>query len=128
MINCPFMDTLVENQSAPWPWPDSLDALIAAPDHHPILLENDRVRVTETKLMPGERTGLHCHKWPSLLYMISFSDFVRYDQDGKPAFDTRTLAKPITAPSSIYYGPLDPHATLNVGQSLLHVISGELKD
>lgn len=122
------MDKRALAASAPWPWPESLDALRAAPEHHPILLENERVRVTETKLMPGERTKLHCHKWPSVLYLISFSDFVRYGQDGNPVFDTRTLPTPIVAPSSIYYGPLEPHATLNVGHSLLHVISVELKD
>ena len=28
-------------------WPDHLDALIAAPDHHEILFESDRVRVPD---------------------------------------------------------------------------------
>ena len=35
---------------------DGLDAMAAAPDHHAILLENDQVRVLDTRLAPGERT------------------------------------------------------------------------
>src|SRR5713101_3127574 len=33
-------------------WPDSLDALAAAPESHRILFENDAVRVLETGLRP----------------------------------------------------------------------------
>ena len=39
----------------------ALDAMVAAPDHHEILLENDRVRVLDTRLGPGERTPIHTH-------------------------------------------------------------------
>jgi hypothetical protein len=38
-----------------WPWPRELDALIAAPDSHRLLLENDRVRVLEVVIEPGAR-------------------------------------------------------------------------
>ncbi len=33
-----------------WPWPDSLDALRAAPNYHRLLFENDRVRVLEVRI------------------------------------------------------------------------------
>ena len=32
-----------------WAWPDSLDALVAAPGNHSLLFENDRVRVVQTR-------------------------------------------------------------------------------
>jgi len=35
-----------------WPWPGCLDALEAAPRHHRLLSENDRVRVLEVRI-PG---------------------------------------------------------------------------
>gem|GEM_PF-6375503 len=38
-----------------WPWPRSLDAAIAAPDSHQILLENERVRVVRVYIPPGAR-------------------------------------------------------------------------
>ena len=31
----------------PWPWPETMDAVLAAPASHRILLDNDRVRVLE---------------------------------------------------------------------------------
>jgi predicted metal-dependent enzyme (double-stranded beta helix superfamily) len=46
-----------------WLWPDSLDALVAAPDHHTLLLENDRVRVLITRIAPGDITPIHTHRW-----------------------------------------------------------------
>jgi hypothetical protein len=39
-----------------WTWPDSLDAVEAAPASHRILFENDAVRVLETRIAPGETT------------------------------------------------------------------------
>ncbi|OGX87506.1 hypothetical protein [Hymenobacter coccineus] len=38
--------------AAPWPWPDSLDAVVAAPQFHRVLFENDRVRVLEVTVGP----------------------------------------------------------------------------
>lgn len=37
------------------------DAMQAAPDVHRVLLENDRVRVLEYRLRPGDRGDLHAH-------------------------------------------------------------------
>jgi hypothetical protein len=38
---------------ADWPWSDELDALMAAPKHHWLVFENDRVRVLDTRIAPG---------------------------------------------------------------------------
>ena len=72
-------------------WPDSLDAMTAAPDHHEILLENDRIGVLDTRLGPGERTPVHTHRWPSVLYVLSWSDIIRCDVDGNVLLNTRTV-------------------------------------
>ena len=61
-----------------WPWPDELDAMIAAAKHHKLLLENEKVRVLDTCIPAGERTAVHTHKWPATYYVMSFSDFIRY--------------------------------------------------
>ena len=53
-----------------------------APDHHFLLLENDKVRVLNTRVKPGERTPVHGHEWPAALYVLGWSDFVRYDPHG----------------------------------------------
>jgi len=38
-----------------------LDGPIAAPDHHRVVFENDRVRVLETVVRPGDTTPLHTY-------------------------------------------------------------------
>src|SRR5262249_61434462 len=47
----------------PWTWPDSLDALAAAPESHRSLLEDETVRVLETRIVPSEVTRVHTHRW-----------------------------------------------------------------
>jgi hypothetical protein len=53
-----------ERLKTTWPWPEHLDALIADPEHHQLLLENEYVRVLDVMIRPGEITELHTHQWP----------------------------------------------------------------
>ncbi len=71
-----------------WPWPDTLDALIAAPAYHRLLLENEAVRVLDTTIPPGHTVPVHTHRWPSVSYVLSWSDFVRRDANGNTTLDT----------------------------------------
>jgi quercetin dioxygenase-like cupin family protein len=48
-----------------WPWPDRLDAVLAAPRHHRVVFENDRVRVLDTRIAPGDTVPIHTHRWPA---------------------------------------------------------------
>src|SRR6185437_14749882 len=107
-------------------WPDELDALKAAPQHHALLLENDFVRVLDTRVQPGQTVPLHTHRWPSTLYILSWSDFVRRDTQGQALVDSRLAGKP-TPGSALWSGPLPPHTLENVGESDLRAISVELK-
>jgi hypothetical protein len=47
------------------------DPVKISPQYYSVLLENDRVRVLEYHLKPGEKEGMHTHP-PGLVY--SFSD------------------------------------------------------
>lgn len=105
----------------------SLDAMTAAPDHHEILLENAQVRVLDTRLGPGEQTPLHTHPWPSVLYVLQWSDFVRCDADGKVLLDSRTFDSRPGKGAAIWSPPLGPHCARNVGERPLWVIAIELK-
>lgn len=71
---------------------DPLDAVMAAPNHHKVLLENDQIRVLETLIRPGEETAVHTPVWPGYIYIISWGDFVRYDSEGRVRMDSRQLA------------------------------------
>ncbi len=109
-------------------WPDSLDALVAAPAHHEVLLENERVRVLDSRIKPGETVPVHTHRWASLLYVLGTSDFIRYDNEGNAVFDSRTAASSIEAGMVTWSPPLQAHSVQNVGNTEIRVISIELKD
>jgi quercetin dioxygenase-like cupin family protein len=107
-------------------WPEELDALTAAPRNHFLLFENDAVRVLDTRIVPGGTVPLHTHRWPSALYVISWSDFVRRDGAGTALVDSRG-GSGIAEGSALWSGPLPPHTLENVGTQDLHIISIEVK-
>ena len=113
--------------SAAWPWPDSLDAVIAAPKYHRVVLENERVRVLETRIPAGEIVPVHTHRWPATYITIVPGDFVRRDGDGNVLFDTRTAPVRPGAWSASWIECLPPHSVENVAGYELHLISVELK-
>jgi len=108
-------------------WPAHLDAVVAAPEFHRILLENEHVRVLETRIEPGETVPVHTHRWPSVYHVLSWSDFVRRDADGEVLVDTRqgTGGDP---PTALWAAPLPPHSLENVGTEAIHLVSVELKN
>ena len=118
---------LREGSASAWPWPASLDALSAAPGHHTLLLENDRVRVLETRIPPGEFVPLHTHCWPSVLYILTWSDFIRRDASGAVLLDSRTAGRGGSPPAVGWSEALPPHSLENVGAAEIRVISVELK-
>lgn len=116
------------NNSSTWHWPAELDALIAAPQHHKILFENESVRVIDTLIRPNEITALHTHKWPATLYILSWSDFVRYDDKDNIVVDSRTMDKAALSNTAKWTEPLPPHKLENVGENDIHVIGVEIKN
>jgi hypothetical protein len=49
-----------------WHWPESMEAVHAAPKNHRVLFENDHVRLLEVHVQPGETENMHGHIWPSV--------------------------------------------------------------
>lgn len=119
------MDKPKESKQA---WLESLDAMTAAPEHHRVLLENDRVRVLEAWIAAGETVPMHSHRWPSVIHVVSASDFVRYDPQGHVVMDSRTLPSRPKSGDILWSTPLQPHSIQNVGSTELRVIAIELKD
>lgn len=110
-----------------WPWSDDLDALVAAPDNHTLLFENDFVRVLDTVIRPGETTPMHTHCWPGAMYLQSWSDFVRRDEKGDILADSRKIESLSTPPPVLWLEPLPPHTLENVGTTDIRGISVEIK-
>ena len=109
----------------PADWPPELDAVIAAPKHHRLILENDRIRLLDTVIPVGDTVPVHTHRWPGVYYTLQRGDFIRRDADGNVLFDSRT-APPM--PAAAFLENLPPHSVENVGASGIHLISVELKD
>ncbi|MGC0774680.1 MAG: hypothetical protein WB543_17225 [Candidatus Acidiferrum sp.] len=107
-------------------WPDELDALVAAPQHHFLLLENEFVRVLETRIPAGQTVPLHTHRWPSAMYFLSWSDFVRRDGEGRTVVDSRIHGE-VPREIALWTGPLPLHTLENIGESELRTLSVELK-
>ena len=103
-------------------WPPELDALVAAPEHHTLMLENDGVRVLDTRIPPGETTAVHTHRWPAVLYIVSGGDFVRRDADGN-VLATGTLTPGV----AVWIAPFPPHTFENAGVAEVRTINVELK-
>lgn len=104
-----------------------LDAMVKAPDHHKILFENDHVRVLDTALQPGDQTPVHAHEWPASLYVLSWSDFVRYDPEGRVLLDSREASARSEAGTALWATPIGPHSVRNVGSAPLRIIAVEVK-
>ena len=115
--------------NSPSSWPDSLEAVVAAPNNHKVLLENERVRVLEVIVRPGEREPVHMHRWPSVLYLDKGADFRDFDGEGKLLFDSRQATPPIKYPMTLWKGPEAPHAVENLSKKTpIHLIRVELKE
>ncbi len=110
-----------------WPWPDSLEALIAAPNNHKVILENDQVRVLEVTISPREKEPVHGHRWPSVLYIDKAGDFCDYAHNGNVLFDSRTAKEPLQYPITQWMEPQAPHAVENLSDEPVHLIRVELK-
>jgi hypothetical protein len=60
--------TMADNRTDldPSTWDPALDAVVAAPKHHKVVFENERLRVLEVTLEPNDEEPIHHHRWPSV--------------------------------------------------------------
>lgn len=110
-----------------WEWPDSLDALMAAPEFHRLVLENDDVRVLETRIPPGATVPLHTHPWPSVVYVNATGHVVRRDHEGGLLTDTRATGTLAESGTASWLPPLPPHTVENTDDSEIRLLIVEFK-
>lgn len=84
--------------------------------------------VLDTLIRPNETTALHTHKWPATLYILSWSDFIRYDNKNNIVGDSRNFDKSPLPSTAVWTEPLVPHRLENVGENDIHIISVEIKN
>ena len=110
-----------------WPHPDQLDSVHAAPKQHKILFENDRIRLLEVTILPGEREHLHGHKYPSV---FAFDGIQPSLNDRTPDGKELNIPRALTSndfPACLAMGPQEPHAAKNVDTFPQHFYRLEFK-
>ncbi len=82
----------------PATWDPDFDAVAAAPRHHKVLFENDKLRVLEVTLEPQDEEPLHHHRWPSVFVLDKLHDRVRdISPDGVELPPSRDVLRAIEA-------------------------------
>lgn len=121
-------DVLAYQTGDPADWPPELDAVIAAPHEHSVLFENDRVRVLEVNIAPGTTEPVHHHRWPSVLYLTSGSEFIDRAGSGEVLNDSRMRDVPLAFPFAMWKEPEAPHYLENLSSTEpIHLLRFELK-
>ncbi|MGN6489225.1 MAG: hypothetical protein ACTHLT_15600 [Devosia sp.] len=68
----------------PATWDPALDAVLAAPENHQVLYEDDNIRVVSVSIAPGAIEKPHHHRWPSVFVIDSMIRQARdFDANGK---------------------------------------------
>ncbi len=91
------------------------------------MLENERVRVLEVTVRPGENEPLHMHRMPSVMYVMAEDNIRDYDADGKLLYDSRTDKAPAKTPYTVWMEPQAPHRVENRSKKPLRLLRVELK-
>jgi hypothetical protein len=109
------------------PWPPELDAVTAAPKNHRVLLENDRVRVLDVTVAPGEREAVHAHCLPSVMHFMYEGIDRNYDAQGR-LIGEQKVAPPLSEfPQVFWLESTPPHAIENLDRQPIHLVRIELK-
>ena len=95
------------------------DAVKVAPDIYKVILENDRVRVLESRMRPGDKTAMHGHP-PAVGCAITGGKFKFTGPDGQ------TMEIGLNSGDAVYMDAVE-HTTENVGTTEGVILIVELK-
>ena len=112
----------------PCEWPDSLDAVAAAPNNHKVVIENDRVRVLDVTVAPGEMENLHAHCRSSVMYLMYEGVYKDYGANGELLAEAREPAPAEQFPMTLWLDPQAPHRVHNLDPKPVRLLRVELKD
>jgi quercetin dioxygenase-like cupin family protein len=95
------------------------DPVKVAPDVYKVLLDNDRVRVLDVHVKPGQKTAMHSHP-ANVIYAFDAST-TKFSFPGK-----KSQTRSFKAGDVVWGGP-EKHAGENTGSSEVHVLVFEIK-
>ena len=110
----------------PWPWPETMDALLAAPASHRLLLENDQVRVLDVVIGAGAREPEHTHQAASVM-IVDQPARIRYYRGDELLFESQARSESQPGVRVRWMEPEGPHSVENIDQHRYHAIRVELQ-
>jgi hypothetical protein len=134
-ISPPEVKAMTDNRADldPSTWDPALDAVIAAPKHHKVLFENERLRVLEVTLEPNDEEPVHHHRWPSVFVFDQVQPPVHdFAPDGTQLPPNRDVIKAIDTWNGegclvVNMAPQPAGRVFNASQTTVHGIRVEMK-
>jgi beta-alanine degradation protein BauB len=96
------------------------DSAKVAPKNVKVILENNRVRVLEVHIKPGEKVPMHSHP-AHVTYTLSDVKGKYVSPDGET-----TIGE--AKPNAVFWSEAVTHASENIGASEIHAVVVELKE
>jgi hypothetical protein len=113
-------------EPAGWPWPASMDAVLAAPSSHRVVFENAHTRVLEVSIAAGDREPEHTHWWPSVM-VVHRPARIRYYTGETLTFTSPEQPLPPRGPRLTWLDPEGPHSVENIDDHTYAAFRIELK-
>ncbi|MFT3973219.1 MAG: hypothetical protein QM699_07155 [Amaricoccus sp.] len=119
--------------SDPSNWDLSLDAVAAAPANHKVLFENERLRVLEVILEPGDEEPVHHHRWPSVFVFDQIEGPIHdFSPAGEQLPPNRDVIRALEAWDGtgclvVNMAPQPAGRVLNASSKALHGVRVEMK-
>ena len=99
--------------------PASQDPVEQSPQYYTVRFENDRVRVLEYHLPPGQKEAMHTHP-PGIVYAMSDATMSSTPAGGQPSVMTRKAG-------DLAWRDTTTHSAENVGTTEVRTLAIELK-
>jgi hypothetical protein len=119
--------------SDPATWDPALDAVVAAPANHKVIFENEKLRVLEVLLLPGEEEPVHHHRWHSIFVLDQVQGPIHdMSPDGTQLPPNRDVMKALQAWDGqgslvVHMAPQPAGRVLNASGKPVHGIRVEMK-
>jgi hypothetical protein len=98
-----------------------LDPVKVSPQYYKVLIDNDRVRVLEYRLKPGEKEGMHSHPPNGIVYSMATTKTRTTLPDGK------ITEGGSTAGTATWRAGVTTHGLENIGTTEMHNLAIDVK-
>jgi len=117
-----------KEKSGCWPWPNSLDAVRAAPENHVVLYEDENIRMVDVHTPPLQTNHKHDHQWLSVFMQDEAQPKGRdHGTDGTAGPAGGVVPPDAAFPLLNVAGTQAPHAFENLDTFTKHFYRAELK-